>query len=425
MNRIRRGESIRDGAPQPPSKSIIELGNRHGGNPLALSSTDLSKHLLFVGASGCGKTNCLLEVARQLKSRMGPNDSMCIFDPKGDFVTLASPATDVLVSARGSSECWNIFGEITVDGWTEEDMRANASEIADTAFAESVDKSNNAFFPKGARDIFVDILTAMGVCGAEDKGFRKENLNNRKLREFISSSDTTGLRSFLGNVEGCSSSMKYLGDGTSPQALGLLAELQEVTNSLFLGDFGKTGAFSARRFERGVPAGTLFVEYDVARASSPAYQVIVDTYIKEALAKERNGSTYVLIDELKMLPRLMFLENALSFGRSQGVKVIAACQNIDQVYETYGECAGRSLVSGFQTVVCFGTNNEATRVYAKGLSGKRLGEVSYMSSSEGVLKSSLREDSLVDDGDFASMSVGDAFVFPGWETPYKFSFRRY
>lgn len=405
---------------------FVLRGERNkAASAIRLTKGDLATHMLFIGSSGSGKTNCLFELTRQIKSKLGADDTMCIFDPKRDFAGLFDSASDVIVSSAGSQEPWNIGGEITADGWDQENIAANAREIAATIFAEAIRRSSNPFFPKAARDLFADVIGAVAFSSADDIPFRKARLNNSELKSYLVNATPSSLTEFLRSVPVFSGSLKYLGDGNSDQALGVMAELQEAVNGLFAGDFGRRGAFSARRFQRQEGAGAIFVQYDITRATTPAYQVIVDSFIKEALAgRKSHANTYVVIDELKMLPHLLFLENALSFGRSQGVKVIAAVQNVDQLYDVYGTDGGKCLASGFQFVTCFRTNNQSTREYIQGIYGAALKEISYL-SSDGKSKSDLRTSGVVDDWDFATLELGEAFVFAPFSNPFRFQFERY
>ena len=420
------GNALDEGAlPTFPNPQISLLGQWKGARrTMCITDQMLGCHMLLVGSSGCGKTNCITEVLKQLKSKMTDRDSMIVFDPKGDFLGL-SDGGDYILSSSGSTACWNIFGEVTADGWDESSIRENAREICQTVFAEAIDHSSNPFFPKAARDLMADIISAMGLIGADDRDFRNEYLNNAILSDYLREADVKRITDFLSKVPSCSGSLKYLGDGSSEQSLGVLAELQEATEGLFMGDFGREGALSARRLQRA-GGSTLFVEYDIGKAASPAYQVIVDTYLKEALSRNHDprSRVYVVVDELRRLPHLQFLEGALSFGRSRGLRVIAALQSIEQLYEVYGEVGGRVLASGFQTLVSFSSNNAATREYVQGVSGARLAEITW-SSSDGRSKSEMHKGSTVEEWDLVSLSVGQAVVIQRDAVPFRFTFERY
>lgn len=418
------GHDWRRALPEASPDAVVRLAGTVAGAParLELSRDDLATHVLMLGPSGAGKTNVLREALRQIKASLRPGDTMCVFDPKGDFLPLLDPARDLAVP--GGSDAWNVFGDVVADGWDEESVAANAREIAQTVFADAIERSSSPFFPKAARDLFADVLGALSVCSEKDRAFRERNLNNRALRDYLLDATTPGLANFLGKERRFSGSLKYLGDGASEQALGVLAELQEATSALFADGFAGRGGFSSRQFHRA-GTGSLFVEYDIARMATPAYQVIIDSLLKEALTGRRSGaSTYVVIDELPMLPHLLFLERALSFGRSQGVKVIAAAQSVEQLYGAYGRDAGAALVSGFQTLVCFRPSDEATRACARERCGGRLEELSYLSAS-GRASFELREAHVVEDWDLAALGRGEAFVFRPFSGPLRFSFGRY
>ena len=418
------GADWRGAAPSACADAVVCLQGTAVGKPacLGLSRGDLATHLLLLGPSGTGKTNVLSEALRQIKATMRPGDTMCVFDPKGDFLGLADPATDVVLP--GGAQSWNVFGDVVADGWDEEHVAANAREVAQVVFAEAVERSSSPFFPKAARDLFADVMAAACLCAAGDKNFREQSLNNRALRDLLLGATTQSLRALLSPLPRLAGSLKYLGDGSSEQALGVLAELQEAVAGLFAGGFGGRGAFSSRQFlRRGV--GALFVEYDITRAATPAYQVIVDAFLKEALAGRRPASnTYVVIDELAMLPHLLFLENALSFGRSQGVKVVAAVQSVEQLFDAYGRDAAAALVSGFQTLVCFRPSDEATRAVVRERCGSALAELSYL-SGDGKARFETRPGSVIEGWDLASLGRGEAFVLQPFRGPLRFCFGRY
>ena len=92
------------------------------------------------------------------------------------------------------------------------------------------------------------------------------------------------------------------------------------------------------------------------------------------------GRVYVICDELKLLPHLLHLEDGINFGRSVGVKIVAGIQSMEQLYEVYGEIGGKNIASGFQTTICFHTNNQATRDYIKGIHGSNYSAIQHMGS---------------------------------------------
>ena len=129
---------------------------------LGLTTDLLSKHLLLLGGTGCGKTNTMYYIIEQLKSTMSKNDVMIIFDTKGDFYNRFYTERDIVISNSKQhsniTKYWNIYREAAADGWQDEDLILNSQEIAYSLFADAIEKTTNAFFPQAARDLFASIL---------------------------------------------------------------------------------------------------------------------------------------------------------------------------------------------------------------------------------------------------------------------------
>lgn len=394
------------------------------------SSGDLSTHILNTGGTGTGKTNVIVEMTRQIKHQLTPDDAMIVFDTKRDFVKLHSEndivITNVLEERLKSGIAWNIFMELVADGWDKESIEINADEVANLIFAESIENSQSPFFPKAAKDIFAAILKGMTFVGIEDKEHRVKYMNNDALKKYLSKVNAKMLCEFLGKFSELSGVLKYIGDGSSEQALGVLAELEETTGKLFRKAFGLDGRFSVRKFVKEKAGRTLFVEYDLSCGSTfiPMYKVIFDMFLKQSLCNTNKGKVYVICDELKLLPHLLHLEDALNFGRSIGVSIIAGIQSMEQLYEVYGETGGKNIASGFQTTICFHTNNQATRDYIKGVHGSNYSALQHTGASNN-LQESVRDGYAVEDWDIANLGLGEAIVGLPFEKPIKFQFERY
>ena len=57
----------------------------NSGSYFSLTKEQLSAHLALIGSTFSGKTNTLKSVIFQLKSKLGPNDIMIVFDSKYDL----------------------------------------------------------------------------------------------------------------------------------------------------------------------------------------------------------------------------------------------------------------------------------------------------------------------------------------------------
>ena len=171
------------------------------------------------------------------------------------------------------------------------------------------------------------------------------------------------------------------------------------------------------------------MEYDLSIGATlaPIYKLIIDMAIKQALCrKENEGNVYFILDEFRLLPHLMHIDNGVNFGRSLGAKFVVGVQNVDQVSAAYGEGTAASLLSGFATNISFRVNDKNSREFIRGLYGENIKLLTYSSAvqSRGISEQ-IREASVVEDNDITSLGVGEAIVGIMNNPPFKFRFRRY
>lgn len=419
------------------SENTIPVMNSHpavmfsgNGKCFGLTQEQLSTHCLLLGSTGTGKTNTILHFIQQLKNSMNSEDVMLVFDSKLDF-TRFHGVEDYVISNHHNraavSVDWNVFMDIVADGWEKEAIVLNADEIAEVVFSDSIANSNQPFFPTAARDVFSAVLKAMTFLGISDVDYRIKYLNNSTLNQYLLTINAEKLIEFLNGFPELKGVLKYIGDGRSDQALGVFAELQSITSRLFVKCFGRNGRFSIRKAERQRNGRALFIEYDPACGLSfqPIYRILVDLFLKEALSPSRKrGHVYIVCDELKMLPCLKHFEDALNFGRSLGISVIAGLQSMEQLYEMYGEYGGKNIASGFQNVFCFRTSNAASREYIKGLFGKNICTYQYIDPANKA-REDIREGNAVEDWDITILTKGEAIIGLDGEKPFRFYIERF
>ncbi len=393
------------------------------GNNIPIDADLLSKHMLFLGGIGTGKTNALNQIIAQTKMNMTENDVMVIFDTKGDFYKKFYKQGDIVISNDNTAcgvdgeDYWNLFNEIETD----EHMEENIIEISKALFSEKIEKTNQPFFPNAAKDIFSAIVTHFMRRPEVKK-------DNDMLRWVLDTIPPEGLRKLMSCHEDFEAMESYIRDNNSGQTMGVLAELQQVSREIFLGNFKKEGTLSMRDLVRKKGGKTIFIEYDlgIGKMLSPIYTLLFDLAIKEALCRKKSeGNVYFIVDEFSLLPRLQHIEDAVNFGRSLGVKFIIGIQNVDQIYESYGEHRARSLLSGFSTTICFRVNDEKSKQFIKDLHGKNRKKEIYMASIQGRgLVENVRDASVVEDWDIVRLGVGEAIIgFPS-KPPFIFKFKK-
>ncbi|MBQ8961752.1 MAG: type IV secretion system DNA-binding domain-containing protein [Ruminococcus sp.] len=373
---IINGSMVAANAPPPPmDKNILRISGEFAGkrSVFGIDESALSKHTLFVGGTGSGKTNLFYHFVSQLMARMTPNDVMLIFDSKGDFYNKFSKPGDLVIGNspiyRKISTKWNIYREITADGSDKTSVIQNTQEICRSLFSEKTEKNtSNPFFPNAARDLLASILLALFRDGVE--------LNNIELKTYLETSSVRQIRDLLKTQRDLASVLAYIDGESGAQAQGVLSEMYFTVRDIFTGVFADAGDFSIRRFVRQKKGRTLCLEYDMSIGDvlSPIYTLLFDLALKEALGRTATqGNVYLIADELKLLPNLRHLEDGINFGRGLGVKILAGLQSIDQLKANYSnEAQATNIISGFSSIYAFRSNDFNTREYVSKLFGKNL-----------------------------------------------------
>lgn len=411
----------------PPNLSAISPRlNLLGENDLSIPVDDnlLSRHVLFLGGIGTGKTNAIFQILAQLRESMTSKDVMLIFDTKGDFYNEFYKNGDIVLSSGDKStgpngpDFWNIFREVGSGKLLEE----NINEIARTLFFERIERSNQPFFPNAAKDLFSAILLHFSRSGSKD-------INNDSLWKFLRGSPISELRKMLEQHSDLKAMVSYIADDRSPQTQGVFSELQQMMREILVGNFRRDGNLSIREAIKSKGGRAIFVEYDLSFGNilTPIYRLLFDLAIKEALGREKSeGNVWFIIDEFRLVPHLQHIDDGVNFGRSLGTKFLIGVQNVEQIYHAYGESLARSILSAFMTTVAFNVNDFATRDYIQGLFGKNRKKETFRSSisSRGLIES-VRDANVVEDWDIASLPIGCAIIsLPNYE-PFIFQFRKY
>lgn len=431
---VLQGSTVSKNAlPQMPERPALILKGEFNGRPAYFGVDEdlISKHMLLVGGTGCGKSTLFYHIIEQLKSKMTADDVMIIFDTKGDFHSrFYNPSMDCVIGNSPQyypqSQRWNIFKEILADGWGDRQVILNTQEICKAFFEERTKNNNNPFFPNAARDLLAAILITIVRLGSESKEFVKENFYNNRIKEFLDSSSGTDLCDLLDGIMDMRSVLSYI-EGDSAQSQGVLAEMYSVVRDIFIGVFAEKGGFSIRNFVRQKGGRTLFIEYDLSIGSvlTPVYKIMFDLALKEALGQTKSkGNVYLICDEFKLLPNLQHIDDGVNFGRSLGVKVFAGLQSIEQLYEIYGQSRGKNLAAGFSSIIAFRANDVTTRSYISSLHGQNMVLEQYRMMDNHTVEDK-RIGNTVEDWDLNSLRVGEAIVGLPFAPPFRFYFEMY
>lgn len=421
---------------EDPVISLPGISYAEKNSCFCLNKDLLSKHLLLLGGSGCGKTTTFFYLLRDIRRMMDQNDVLIVFDTKGEFYEKFGRPGDIVIGNGKqfytSSSSWNIFQEVLADGWTERYVTMNAREISSALFADR-GSSSQPFFCNAARDIFYALLVHFVRQALYVPEKRMGHLNNADLLRAIRSFTAADYLKIFEAYPDFRYMKTYIGDGKSNQALGVFGELNSMVAEYFVGVLAEhrpNNSVAMRKLVREKGGRAIFLEYDLAigETLTPMYRLLIDQALKEALGRttenKEAGEVYLAADEFKLLPKLRHIDDALNFGRGLGVRVIAGIQSIDQLYDIYGEEKGNVIAGGFGSLFAYHTNDSSSREYITRRFGKNFVEETYNNVNGGTVSNS-REGNSVEEWDQMELGLGQAVVGLGYSEPFLFQFDNY
>lgn len=430
------GTSVINNAPPVVKNPTIRFPGQAmtGQRGFQINEDIMSKHILLLGGSGCGKTNSFCYTVKALRESMRSEDIAIIFDTKGEFYDEFSQPGDYVIGNsarfRKISYTWNIFDEILADGWDDANISMNARELASALFHDR-GSSTQPFFCNAARDIFRGIvLHFIRQAQVDPKNWRSK-LNNANLIQAFQGFRVEHYIKIFKHHADLNALVSYFGDGKSNQALGVFGELNSMLSEYFVGilaEHNPDKSISMRKAVRNKGGRAIFVEYDLAvgETLTPIYRLLIDQALKEALSRtQKSGNVYFIADEFKLLPKLQHIDDALNFGRGLGVRVIAGIQSIDQLYDVYGQDKGAVIASGFGSIFAFHTNDGSSRDYITKRFGSNIVIYEYTSNQKNAMATKERDGNTVEEWDQMELGVGQAIIGLGYDVPFLFQFDEY
>lgn len=409
----------------------IIYDNNEPGN-MTFGDDILRGHILVVGGPRTGKTNFLLQLAREC--RCAYPDALFVFkDVKGDFLPLYQ-AGDKLCSfypIPGEYDYFrpNLVKECMQTSYPEDESR----EIAAKLFKDRVNNSGgNRFFPRAAQQIYeAYFTTVLRRCDGVHYPTHKEI--SRQLRR-MSIDDMRTRLEMESDLQGALTNIVHSGNTPiSNQAAGVMAEFNQFISSFFIGMMADDGTDTVNDFLNAPDGSALFLEYDMKREESAniLFRLILSLLIQNKLSPASNNrKVFLFLDEFPILKGDYGILNALHVGAGNGLRIIGALQSKEQVYSICEgrdvEHVGNSILGGFSTLVGFHPNDEQTVSFIQHRIGDdNVGYISLGLSRYDNPHQILQREPLVSSRDINALRLGEAFIKMREYDYQKIQFRKF
>lgn len=385
----------------------------------------LEKPTLLLGQVSSGKSYLLRNTIMPcIFDNMREQDAAVIFAAKTEMLDgFYHPENgDLLLDYNASKpECiWNIFAEME----SSNDPEKTLIELCDVMFSKHKN-TVQPFFTNAPKDMFKSLT--MYLAESYEKKTGKKPTNSTLIGFFdtitikdsmVNGKKRNGLLTLIKEVPRLHHLADYLGEGGTAQALGVLGELRTVLKETFQGGaFIKSGTFSVRKaLKEGKKVFLLFNYTESTESSIVFFDMILDQMIKQSLA-ENDQKVWFFLDEFSLLGHLQYLQSALSYGRSNGFRLIAAAQSVQLLEKNYSESEASCMLGLFPNVFCFFTSDYKSQQ----LISRRYGTNLVSVIGYGMSKPELKERNVIQDSDFYKIALpGDCIVSLAGYSPFFF-----
>ncbi len=412
IRRILYGKEVNDSMPPVYNDPILEIygSTAKGGNMLQLTDEQMRKGVLFIGATGSGKTYSEKRFIKELRDN-SDDYSMVIVQTKNDFNETYRYGDLLLKQGSDGKDSvrWNIFSDLLIDGYDWPSIELNTRDLVKNLFAYKND-TKEKFFVEGAAELLYCVIITY-IREAEHSIHARTRLSNKGLMEFFKDFDEKDYRRVLNNCGERGVLNRILGGDTdNRQALGVWGELVTTMLQTFVDIFADEGDFSVRDFIRNKKNRALFLNYDPGYRDIQIaiYGTLINLMIKETLSEANVAGRVILVcDEMATIGKTD-IPTAVNLGRAKGLITICGCQSVEQLYSIYGEHDAENMLAGLCTKLYFRPGDASTKTYMQNDFGTVLAD--YMILSTGGCYSERKEGFIIEDHDINSMNTGDCYI---------------
>lgn len=307
-------------------------------------------HFLFNGSTGSGKSVSLREMVSAAINR---GDRLIIVDPNADMFSKFAKKGDVLLNPFDQrTKGWSIYNEIRASF----DYRNYCGSIVPKS-PDHASEEWNGF----ARVLLESIMRALkksdpsATPSMVDVAHWATVAEVQKLKQMLVGTDAESMF-----VEG------------SDRALGsarfVLSSRLPIFKEMPQGDF------SIRDFLENKEGGNIYITWKEAQkeAIKPLISAWIDILCSSILSlpPSQDRRIWLFLDELASLDHIKSLEDALTKGRKNGLRVVGGIQSISQLRQIYGRDGATILMSCFRSLIVMGgakTDSETAEEMSKAL----------------------------------------------------------
>lgn len=342
-------------------------------------------HFLILGTAGSGKTLILRTL---LGAALGKGNldhhRAIIYDGKREFLPILAgmgiPTDRILCLNPADARCvsWNIAGDIG--------GRDDAVNITNTLIPEQHRGNDNPFFTRAARALVAEVFVCLHTL-SPGRWRLLDAINAMRSIETLK-------KILFMTVEGKECYERFFTAAVETSG-GIISTL-----GLFIQEYDTISRIWAR-CDRSVTLSSWVNEHTILLLGFDANQAAVDRInqaVFQRLAQlissqpERSGTasdqTWVMLDEMRFTGKLPMLPQLTSFGRSKGVRVVLASQDIDGLNEVYGEHQTNEMLALCGNVAVLRILSPKTRQWASNFFGEFEAWETDYSESTSVSRSS-------------------------------------
>ncbi|OCB03743.1 hypothetical protein BBC27_06570, partial [Acidithiobacillus ferrivorans] len=303
-----------------PAKKSAPGVNIHPS--IKISEAQETRHMLFLGGSGSGKTSILWPVINQAVER---GDRCLIFSFKGDFQQKAGFPFSLLAPWDSRSVRWQLGRDIRT--------RLHAESLAKTLIP-TPDK--DPIWAQGAQGLLTAIISEVQSKYGENWGFfRLAQACSVALSDYDSLVQTVMnesplARSFLMGKDS-KTTASYLAE--------MASNLSDVVN-LGVADWSNKGTpWSVRRWLAGDLPGAAILGYmnESEELSKAFCSSIIEQVVKQILSFPDSDPDqrriWLFLDEVPQAGKIPSITSALEAARSKGCRVVLGMQGVAQLEE--------------------------------------------------------------------------------------------